>query len=331
MNKHIFFYGGILAVLGVGFLFGWYGRITYTNAQPSRLTEIRQNSSEYSYINPLILVDSPRQAPEYEPLKNIITKYIAVAETKGDVSSVSVYFRDLNSGKWTGVNENDIYDPSSMLKVAVMIGYLNAISSDPGLLSKELSYTNVGDVGQYYKPEHPLQTGQYSVRDLIQSMIIDSDNNALNSLYANDRNSFVGVLKTLQIPPPAATSTLDFMSPKMYASIFRTLYSSTYLSREASEQALQLLTLTTFKDGLVAGVPSGTVVAHKFGEHTYTEISQQSGQTIPTSRQLHDCGIIYAPQKPYLLCVMTQGDDFSKLSGTISGVSKAVWEQITAK
>jgi beta-lactamase class A len=319
MKKSILYYGGLGLACVASFFGGWYARIQYTNAQPSRLVEIRENDTLYHYINPLILVDTPRQAPEFGPLKENVNDYISEVESEKSASSVSVYFRDLNSGRWTGINEDESYDPSSLLKVAVMVGYLKKASDDATILLKKLPYVYTSDPGQNYKPEHPLQNGTYTIRDLLQAMIIGSDNDALALLYNNDRDAFVDVLKTLQIPPPKSLDALDFISPKEYSSVFRTLYSSTYLPRGFSEQALDLLVYTDFKNGIVSGVPAGTIVAHKFGEHT-TAVND-----IAQSRQLHDCGIIYYPGKPYLLCVMTRGNDFKSLESVLSNISKITY------
>ncbi len=308
-------------VLILVFFAGWYGRMFYTSVQPSRLLEVRENSTKYHYINPLLLVDFSREAPEYLYLEEDIKKYISNL-SKGTADSVSVYFRNLNSGKWVGINQDVVYDPSSMLKVAVMMGYLKEADSNPSLLLKKIQYTPKNDSGQNYKPEHPLAPGMYTARDLIEAMIIQSDNDALESLYNNNRPAFINVLKTLEIPPPATGDTLDFLSPKMYSAIFRTLYSSTYLPRVVSEQVLQLLTYTTFTKGLVDGVPEKTIIAHKFGEHT----TLKDGQFV--SRELHDCGIIYYPNNPYLLCVMTKGKDFTSLESVISSISKIVYNGV---
>jgi len=316
----------ILPIALVGSVAGWYGRIFYTNQQPSQLVEIRENTPQYHYINPLLLVNSPRQAPEYATLKNTIAAYISKAKSQNLATDISIYFRDLNSARWIGVDENKLYDPSSTLKVAVMLGYLKLADNNPQVLLKQLPYTKTVDPGQHYPPKQPLASGSYSVRDLIEAMIIDSDNTALAALYQNNHDAFVDVFKSLQLPPPPNLLTLDFMSPKTYSEIFRTLYSSTYLSRNISEQALQLLTYTHFNQGLAAGVPSGTIVAHKFGEHTSVDAS---GQLI--SHQLHDCGIVYYPTDPYLLCIMTRGSDFSHLEITISTISQITYQQVSKK
>jgi beta-lactamase class A len=106
-------------------------------------------------------------------------------------------------------------------------------------------------------------------------------------------------------------STTDFMSPKSFSSVFRTLYNSSFFEWSLSEQVLNLLSQTTFTQGLVAGVPDGTVVSHKYGENT---------------DELHDCGIVYHPGRPYLLCVMTRGSNVHSLEMTIAHISKMAWD-----
>jgi beta-lactamase class A len=74
---------------------------------------------------------------------------------------------------------------------------------------------------------------------------------------------------------------------------------------------------------LVAGVPGNIEVAHKFGERTF--------QGAVNERQLHDCGIIYAAEKTYMLCVMTRGNDFNALSNVIKEISAEVYSYVTQK
>jgi hypothetical protein len=80
------------------------------------------------------------------------------------------------------------------------------------------------------------------------------------------------------------------------------------------------MTRSTFKDGLVAGVPEGTIVAQKFGE-----------RSLETGQQLHNCGIVYVPSQPYLLCVMTQGTNVASLRSVIRDISAITYRAVTNK
>ncbi len=63
-----------------------------------------------------------------------------------------------------------------------------------------------------------------------------------------------------------------------------------------------------------AGIP----VSHKFGE----------AGTGNVERQLHDCGIVYFPDHPYLACIMTRGKDTDELKKSIVDISRFIYEKI---
>ena len=168
----------------------------------------------------------------------------------------------------------------------------------------------------------------YSIDELIRAMIEGSDNNAtallfdyLNQDSLQDAFSDLGLKSLLS---ENTKNTSDIISVKSYSYIFRILYNSTYLSRELSEKALQYLSYADFNQGIVGGLPKGVIAAQKFGERT---ILAPDGVT-PLRRELHDCGIVYYPEHPYLLCVMTRGEDFDTLANAIRSVSALVYGDV---
>jgi hypothetical protein len=94
------------------------------------------------------------------------------------------------------------------------------------------------------------------------------------------------------------------------------------LNQASSNKLLGIMDDSSFQDGLAAGVPSTVTVANKFGER----FLNSSTPGIPTDFELHDCGILYPPQNPYILCVMTKGNDYTKLAKVIADVSRAVYQ-----
>ena len=110
------------------------------------------------------------------------------------------------------------------------------------------------------------------------------------------------------------------MSVEEFATFFRVLYNATLLSKDMSEKALDLLARAEFKEGLVEGVPASVTVAHKFGERVFGS----NGEI----KELHDCGIVYYPEHPYLLCVMTKGSSFEYLDDGIREISHIVYEKV---
>lgn len=287
-------------------------------------TEVRE--SGYKFINPLLECESSEKYfTELTPFKDKLLSYAKKINQDSDkVNFLSLYFRDLNNGPWFGVNEEEVFSPASLLKVPIMIVYFKVAETHPEILQKTYVFEDDGmlpAVEQSVSPSQVLEIGKaYSVDDLIHRMIIYSDNRAQHLLVKNmDLDTLKKVYGDFELNIPDKEKPETLVTVKDYASFFRILFNSSYLSKTYSEKALNLLSQVEYKDGLVAGLPSNMVVAHKFGER------QKLGDS---ARQLHDCGIVYYPQHPYLICVMTRGNNNQKLSETIKEASRLVYEEV---
>jgi len=285
----------------------------------------------YNFINPLLSCDINEDVPDskFDSLRQSLTQLINQDKDNGYATRISIYFRDMNTGNWTGVGENDVYIPASLLKVPVMIAYLHQQETTGGVLNTYYSLPSSPDTNasEYFKPEHPLTLGgAYTVTDLIKAMITQSDNNAAAVLQAHmSPTSIADVYNNFGLPIEPSEADAD-MSPVEYMRVFRILYNATYLDRSDSEQALELLSAIDFPQGAVKGLPSGMPFANKFGERTVETVS--SGQTVVQKRDLADCGIVYYPGNPYGICIMTEGRDFSQLANVIADISGTVYESV---
>lgn len=238
---------------------------------------------------------------------------------------MSVYFRDLNNGPAFGIKEEESFLPASLLKVPVMMAYYSLAEKDQNILQKEVVFEKkfeppeAGNI-QFIKPSQEIQLGKsYTIEELIEAAIIYSDNQAVSLLYENLPNqAIIELYNLLDVDNSVLKGSDGQLNVLQYSRFLRILFNASFLDRDYSEKALQLLSRTEYKNALVAGVPGNIVVAHKFGESGY----------ITGERQLHDCGIIYYPNHPYLLCIMSRGNDISKLEGSIRDVSKFVYEKI---
>jgi beta-lactamase class A len=285
----------------------------------------------YNFINPLLwceIIGSREVIPEYEPMKERMRQVVDEQIAQGKVKTASVFLSTLNTGRWFGVNENEQFSPASMLKVTIMMSFFKLQEEIPDIMKKTIVYDGSfdDDTVENVKNDHPLVAGKtYTIEELINNMIIDSGNNARRLLktylLARDQQYLNQVYTDLRLGDPPADGG-DYMSPRQYSSIFRVLYNATYLSRSASEKALQILSEASFKDGIVAGVPSGTIVSHKFGERKFVA---NDGTSIS---ELHDCGIVYYPQHPYFLCIMTKGDDEKILASVVAKLSNEAYSQV---
>ncbi|MFZ2024703.1 MAG: serine hydrolase [Microgenomates group bacterium] len=306
-----------------------YGARWFLYRPPVKQNGIKAvRQSGYTLTNPLLECEVGDQESFGEirlfrsKLQSAVDKIIS--SKKAD--HISVYFRDLNNGPWMGINEKEVFSPSSLLKVPLMMSVYQLAEKNPKILDEQVLYngTEDKDATQNVRPSIELEPKiEYSYEQLVERMIMYSDNNAAKLLSQEVKEAaFFRPYDELGLDAPVLQRGEYYLKVKDYATFFRVLFNSSYLTREYSEKALGLLLKSEFKDGLVAGVPSGTLVAHKFGERIWEDTKEH---------QMHDCGIVYFPNNPYLLCVMTRGNDFSSLSSVIRDISKLVYDEIAAQ
>jgi len=317
-----FFLGGILGGAVV-----WISGSDWIDfgSSSSEVSEVRQGG--YRFTNPLLECETVKDisgSKELRPFKYKVQELVDAKLNTKKADHISVYFRDLNNGPWFGIDEKKEFSPASLLKVPILMVYLKLAEFNPQLLTKKIKYEWGEDFNllEDIRPSKAIEKGKtYTVDELLYMMIAYSDNNAKDLLLQNiDARVFNQPYIDLGIEVPGIRKPEDFMNVKTYASFFRVLFNASYLNREMSEKALEYLTNVEFKDGLVAGVPSNVVVAHKFGERRILDANDV--------KQLHDCGIIYYPGRPYLLCVMTRGNDFGALIDNVRDISYLVYEEI---
>jgi len=242
---------------------------------------------------------------------------------------ISVFVRDLDSQKFAYINETDGFYMASLLKLPLAIAYLRLAELTPDLLTQRIIYDGNTDfsIKQEIKPQHKLAPGSYAVDELLTKALIDSDNNAAQLLSDNfvSYDYIQKILFTLGLPSKEDDQSQNKISPRTFAGIFRTLYNSSFLSREYSNKILAVLSKSSFTDGATALLPSEVKVSHKFAERSVFDVS---GQLV--TRQLHDCGIVYANKgsQPYSFCIMTEGKNFDDLKSVIQNVSKTIYSGI---
>ncbi|MFA4830264.1 MAG: serine hydrolase [Thermodesulfovibrionales bacterium] len=305
-----------------GFLIDRY--IPMGDQEQSSIPEIRPGG--YEFINPLLECETAQDTVEGKNLRSLKRKihdFIDEKEKERGISHVSVYYRDLNNGPWIGVDEKVLFSPSSLLKVPLMMAVLKDAETNPQILRQRFTFTDKdSNTFENIKSSKAIELGKsYSAEELIHFMIANSDNNAYLLLLKNfSQDKLIRVYTELGVAVPYDSKKEDFMSVKEYASFFRILFNASYLNREMSMKALKFLSVADYRNGIVAGVPSNVGVVHKFGERSLGADAE--------IKQMHDCGIVYYPDHPYLLCIMTRGKTFSRLEGIIKDVSQLVYNEL---
>lgn len=288
---------------------------------------IQVRSGQVGFTNPLLECDISENSlsARKEDFTPELTTLVNALLAKKKISEVAVYYRDLNNGPVSSVGSSKTFIPASLLKVPVMMTILHESESKPSILDEKIVYEQT----QYTKQLLQMQTiapsksivlgHTYTVRELIEYMIKYSDNEAMALLYERiPISEQIDLYSMLGVDPSVLMSTGGELTVKQYSVFFRILFNASYLSRSNSEYALKLLSETEFNDGIRAGVPANIVISHKFGERKLDTGLQQ----------LHDCGIVYYPNHPYLLCMMSRGTDTSELASSLSDISTFVYNKI---
>lgn len=310
----------------LSFMVGWFlpPPTSHGPQQPIRLLG-------YRFTRPLLACDAniPKSFPELQALSDKIDGVIAAHKKTGDIEKASTYFKDLTAGSWSDTNQTETYYPSSLGKLPIMIAYFELAETSSSILEQKVAYDGAEDLNksQDIPPaEHIVPGRTYTIEQLIEYMIRYSDNNAAELLYEGlDKNALRNIYNDLQIPlrDDVTIADLDFVTPSQISTILRVLYNATYLSHDYSEKALEILSRSSFAQGLVAGLPGGIPVAHKMG------LVDVAPDGIVTEHELHDCGIVYAPNHSYLLCVMTRSSaPLPQIEGTIADISKTVYQAV---
>ena len=311
----------IITILLIALSFG-VGRLTVGKIDSNDGQVKISRSKQTGLINPLLDCEVYNaNNTNIAPLKAEITKYLA--KNQDEYNQISVYFRDLNNGPWFGLNEKSSFAPVSLLKTPLMIAYLKIAEQQPEILQQTLPYTGNHLIKENLPQKSELTKNQsYTIDELINRMMSLSDNISfeilLNHIQPQDLKT---VHQELGLIYPDKSTPDDYINVKNYAGLFRILYNSTYLNREMSEKALFYLLNSDFREGIKAGIPKGLKAALKFGIKDDSKSEQL--------KQIHDCGIVYAPNRPYLLCIMTKGKDKIALTKLIGEISHIVYQQQT--
>lgn len=289
-----------------------------------------KDARTFSLLNEYTLCKETPSAKEYAKLRTKLFAAVSQMEGTPSVGLISVHFLDLVTNQSVGISETEKYAPASLVKLPVVISIYRMAENDPSILTRVVtpSASEITDEkDQNFAPKAILRAGiPYTFEELIAHMIRYSSNDALNLILRNltseelafiDQTMFdLGLIRPDYTSPDPGNDRV--LSTRLTTNMLRTIYTGTYILPEYSNELLELMTEASFDAGIERGVPSSISVAHKFGE--------RSGiNDLKWPLNLHDCGIVYFPDHPYILCVMTRGNDFAKMAEAIGMLSSITY------
>jgi beta-lactamase class A len=232
-------------------------------------------------------------------------------------AEVGVAYIDLQSGDTLYIHADTVFHAASTMKLPVMLELYRRVSAggislDQGLLVVN-QFASIVDGSPYAQdPGQDSDSSLYklvgtrvTIRALIRLMITRSSNLATNTLIAlagpdqvnamlrslgvNTMNVLRGVedLKAFDKGLNNTTTARDL------ATLLAAIETGRAADAAATRAMKEILLAQEFNNGIPAGLPSGTKVAHKTGDLT---------------AHSHDAAIVYPEgRKPYVLVVLTRG------------------------
>ena len=207
------------------------------SSAPQSTKEIRKNFN-YKFVNPLLECENSAisQDQNLSSLRKSIQFIIDQEINNNKISFASIYYRDLNNGPWIGINEKEYFSPASLIKVPVMIAYFKAAQNDSSILEKKIINNKNFDYSQQnITPTQTIEVDkEYTINDLINRMIIYSDNAAYELLLDNiDNMKIYKVYQDLDVDISKAQNDPNgnIITVSDYASFFRILFNASYLDQ----------------------------------------------------------------------------------------------------
>lgn len=277
----------------------------------------------FGHARPVLSVEPSCESNRFATLKARLTSLIDSTRRIGTISRASVYVRDFEKAEWMQINGLERYEPGSLMKVPTMLAKLMMTEKDPAEATR--TYRLDKDVPlpvQQFPPSHELELNkEYGLMDLLRYSIQYSSNRAeFVLLRSTGEDRYRDLLLSIGLHDfPHGSSSYPISAPE-YAQFFKALYNASALSPRNADLALDLLARSDFMHGIRNGIPAGIEVASKFGETGDGD-----------HRQLHEAGIVYTGNRPYLVVVMSEGSDSMAMARFIAQVSGSVFEAMTAK
>lgn len=260
--------------------------------------------------------------------------------SESGAEAVAVAFRDLETGRELLLNPGVSFHAASTMKVPVMMElYRQARAGElslDGRLPVRNEFKSIADGSAFsVSPEDDSERTLYAkvggtetVRELLRLMITESSNLATNILVERVRPRSVmrlmremgardmRVLRGVEDGKAFARGMNNTTTARDLLVLLRAVAEGRAVSPAASREMADVLAAQKFNEGIPAGVPAGTRVAHKTGSITRIE---------------HDAAIVYPPgRRPYVLVVLVRGlDDSARAHRLIADISRAVYEDVS--
>ena len=253
-------------------------------------------------------------------LENKINDFI-----KSQNGNIAVVIKDLSNNKEVKINENMLFRSASTIKLAIMSELLSKVNEGSIKLDDEIELTEALKTGGDGILKELNYGHKFSLEEIMTLMIIVSDNMATNILIdilgienINKTIENLGLKDTrlqrkMMDSQAAKAGRENYITAKDLAHILELIYKGKNINETYSKIMLDVLKRQQVRCRLDLYLPEEVIIAHKTGDLDNLE---------------HDGGIIYLPNKVYIICVLTDKTKSNKDGREIIGkISKMVYDE----
>ena len=279
-----------------------------------------------------------RETAPPSPLE--LEKTVKALIREAGAADVAVAFHDLATGNELLIHADVNFHPASTIKIPIMMEVFRqaeekAFSIDDRMAVKN-DFVSIVDGSHFsLQAADDSETGLYrrigerlTIRELVRLMITESSNVATNMLVERitpDRatafmrtlgTNDVRVLRGVEDNKAYARGLNNASTARGLMLILVRLAERAVVSAKASDEMLAILRGQKFNEGIPAGLPADTPVAHKTGSF---------------AKVYHDVGIIEpTARKPLVLVVFTRGiDKEPRAHRLVADISRQVFAHAT--
>jgi beta-lactamase class A len=219
---------------------------------------------------------------------------------------VSVFLRDLRTGRTWTHNPDDLFPAASLIKVPIMIATFYKIKEGQLSLDEKLAISRRNRVGGSGSLKWQPDGAKYTIRELLIHMINESDNTATKMVLDRDGLGYVqqqfprmgllytGIYEDGMSIKGGRVAHENYTTAREMSMLMEKIYRGEAVDKESSELMLEILKKPkAVASRLQKGMPSDWEIGHKTG------LLRQA---------CHDSAIFFTPNGDYQMTVLT-GDN----------------------
>lgn len=284
-------------------------------------------------------------------ISRVITEETKKISGTPDAGTLGVVFYDLKLNKSIGINADKEFPAASLIKVPVLIEFYNQVNQgkinpQTQIILKEKDKVSGGGILR-----HKPAGSKFTLEKLAELMITESDNTATDILIKllgfyninktikelGCKNTFIK--RTIWDFDAVKTGKDNVTTPEDMTLILRKLYRGEVLNKEISNKILNIMKKTKRRDMIPAGLPR-TTESHVCKSHIIKVWDKPVVRGLPKevvvahktgelAGMVHDVGIVYCNDNPYILCLLSKNVvDVNKTIKIWSELSKKIYEII---